>query len=286
MTLNKNNTAMNATKEVRKNGLDKFYTIPSVVDKCVLSLLSLYKWNSWDLIVEPSAGNGMFYNKIPSLTKVGLDILPEHKDIIKQDFFTYIPEETFRNILVIGNPPFGKNSSLAVKFFNHSAEWANVIAFIVPRTFRRISIQNKLNLSFTLLLDEDIPLKPCSFDPPMTVKCCWQIWSRTQYDRNVIKLPVTHPHWEFLRMGPLDDNGQPTPPLNADFAIRAYGGKCGEIRKEGLQLLRPKSWHWIKSNIDIDVLTSNFSKLDYSNSMNTARQNSIGRAELVALYMD
>jgi hypothetical protein len=130
------------SKTVREQGLDKFYTIPVIVDKCIQTIGNKYDWTKWDLIVEPSAGNGSFLFKIPSLKKIGLDISPDHPDIVKQDFFTYIPSEK-NNILVIGNPPFGKISSLAIQFFNHSAKWAKVIAFIVPRTFRRISVQNK-----------------------------------------------------------------------------------------------------------------------------------------------
>ena len=79
------------TENVRKQNLDKFYTIPSIVDKCISSLTKLYNWDEWDMVIEPSAGNGSFLLKIPSKEKIGIDILPEHKDIIKQDFFTYIP---------------------------------------------------------------------------------------------------------------------------------------------------------------------------------------------------
>ena len=42
--------------------------------------------------------------------------------------------------------------------------------------------------------------------------------------------------------------------------------------EKDIKKLRPKSWHWIKSNIDIDDLITNFEKLDYSNSENSARQ--------------
>ena len=68
--------------------------------------------------------------------------------------------------------------------------------------------------------------------------------------------------------------------------MRAYGGKIGEIKIDGLNELRPKSWHWIKSNIDKSELILRFNQLDYSNSLNTARQNSMGRGELVSLYAD
>lgn len=265
--------------------LDKFYTIPSISEKCIATLGNKYDWNMWDLVVEPSAGNGSFLIKIPTSKKVGLDIEPEHPDIIKKDFFDYTPAFG-KNVLVVGNPPFGRVSSLAVKFFNHASQWASVIAFIIPKTFRRVSIQNRLHLKFHLLHDDDIPSDPCSFTPPMQVKCCFQIWEKRVEDRVLVELVTKHEDWEFLSLGPLDDDGQPTPPKNADFVVLAYGGNCGTIVKTGLSSLRPKSWHWIKANISVELLIERFGLLDYSISKETARQNSIGRGELVKIYSE
>jgi hypothetical protein len=273
-------------KSVREEGLDKFYTLPSYSKKCIDKINELYDIQQWDLIIEPSAGNGSFLHQIPSDNKIGMDISPEAPTIIKQDFFDYSPPSTKTNILVLGNPPFGRVSSLAIKFFNHSGKWANVIAFIIPRTFRKISVQNKLDEMFHLVYDEEIPNKPCCFSPPMMVKCCFQIWEKKQVKRPIINMPTTHADWEFLGFGPTDERGQPTPPLYADFAMRAYGGKIGEIKLEGLNELRPKSWHWIKSKINKTELIDRFNQLDYSNSLNTARQNSMGKGELVSLYLD
>lgn len=164
--------------------------------------------------------------------------------------------------------------------------WADVIAFIIPRTFRRVSIHNKLNTNFHLIFDEEIPIKPCSFSPSMTAKCCFQIWERQGNKRVIVKLLTIHNDWDFLGFGPKDVNGQPTPPIGADFAVRAYGGKCGEIVKIGLDTLRPKSWHWIKSNINTQILMDRFTNLDYTLSLDTARQNSMGKGELVVLYSE
>jgi hypothetical protein len=282
---------MSATKakasEVREAGLDKFYTVPSVAEKCLESLGNRYDWSSWDMVVEPSAGNGSFLTRIPTTKRTGIDISPEHAEIVKQDFLTYEPSVgSGAKILVVGNPPFGRVSSLAIKFFNHAAKWATAIAFIVPRTFRRVSVQNKLNRNFHLAFDEEIPLEPCAFSPPMMAKCCWQIWEKRTEERAQIELPTVHCDWEFLAFGPKDTKGQPTPPTGADFAIRAYGGKCGEIRVTGLADLRPKSWHWIRATVDKKLLIERFESLDYSLSQDTARQNSIGRGELVRLYAD
>ena len=277
---------METKQKVRKEGLDKFYTLPECSKKCIDKTCELYDITGWDLIVEPSAGNGSFFLQIPSDKKIGIDILPEDENIIKQDFLDYYPPENKEIILVIGNPPFGRVSSLAIKFFNHSAKWATVIAFIIPRTFRKISVQNRLDDRFHLVYDEEIPNKPCCFTPEMSVKCCFQIWEKKENKRELLELPKTHNDWEFLKLGKRDSAWQPTPPLNADFALRAYGGKIGEIKTEELNELRPKSWHWFKSNIDKNILIDRLTKLDYSNSVNTARQNSMGRAELVALYTE
>lgn len=274
------------TTEIREQGLDKFYTIPQISKKCIESVGLIYDWSKWELVVEPSAGNGSFLIVIPIDKKIGIDISPENKDIIKQDFFTYKPQSSIKDILVIGNPTFGKVSSLAIKFFNYASNWATVIAFIIPRTFRRISVHNRLNMNFHLVFDEDIPTNPCSFTPRMMVKCCFQIWEKREEKREFHDLPTLHIDWDFIDFGPKDSNGQPTPPDGADFAIRAYGGKCGEIVKINLQTLRPKSWHWIKSNIDTTLLINRFKNLDYSFSFNTARQNSIGKGELVRLYSE
>jgi len=271
-------------KAVRKEGLDKFYTIPSYSKQCIDKVFEFYEKSKFDLIVEPSAGNGSFFHQLEVEHKVGIDISTENENIIQMDFFDYDPPTHTNNILVIGNPPFGKVSSLAIKFFNHSAKWAEVIAFIIPRTFRRPSVQNKLHRMFHLIYDEDVSTKPCCFTPRMMVKCCFQIWEKKDSKRPIVKLTTTHEDWEFLPLGPLDKDGQPTPPVGADFALRAYGGKIGEIEKTNLHKLRPKSWHWIKSNIHKEDLIDRLTQLDYSDSLNTARQNSMGRGELVRLY--
>jgi hypothetical protein len=280
------NLKNNSIEKIRKEGLDKFYTNDNISEKCLKTIEKIYEWSEWELVIEPSAGNGSFFKKIPINKKIGIDISPDDNDIIKQDFLTYYPDNNIKKILIVGNPPFGKGSSLAIKFFNHAAKWGNVIAFIIPRTFRRISIQNKLNINFHLILDDDIPINPCSFTPNMMVKCCFQIWEKKENKREKVKLETKHKDWQFIGFGPKDEKGQPTPPKDVDFVIRAYGGKCGEIIDSNFELLRPKSWHWIKSNIDINILIKRFKNLDYSLSLNTARQNSIGMGELVKLYKE
>lgn len=274
---------MSDIRNVRDEGLDKFYTKPDISKMCIDLTDELYSLDIFDLIVEPSAGNGSFLKQLPIDKSIGLDIRPDSKDIISKDFFAFYPDSTKNSILTIGNPPFGKVNSLAVAFFNHASKWSNVIAFIIPRTFRKLSIQNRLNLDFHLIKDIDIPLKPCSFVPTMSVKCCFQIWERRPTKRERIKEQTKHTDWDFINYI-TDTNGKTMVPDNIDFAILAYGGDCGKIRFNELSSLNPKGWHFIRSKIDTNVLMDRFKSLDFSNCNNTARQNSIGKGELVSLY--
>lgn len=266
-----------------ENSLDQFYTNSDIALRCYNKLKDIVNINNYDIHIEPSAGCGSFFKLMDNNKKIGLDIEPKYKNIEKMDFFDFIPSKN-KSYITIGNPPFGRVSSLAVKFFNKSSEFSDCIAFIVPRTFKRVSIQNKLNLNFKLIYNEDLPINPCCFTPKMSAKCCFQIWIKSEEKREKIVYDKVHKDFVFLKHGPKDSNNQPTPPKNSDFAIKAYGSNCGEIIDTNLESLRPKSWHWIKSNIDIELLKNRFSKLDYSISSDTVRQDSLGQQELIYMY--
>ena len=97
------------------NQLDKFYTLPAYSKKCIEKVFELYSYDAFDLIIEPSAGNGSFYHQLNCETdKIGIDIQPEHPDIMQQDYLYYTPPVNKKKIMVIGNPPFGRVSSTAV----------------------------------------------------------------------------------------------------------------------------------------------------------------------------
>lgn len=280
-----------AERGAAQGALDQFYTRPEVAARCLETLAGLVDMRQFDVLLEPSAGTGSFFLQLDE-RREGLDVQPKCAGVRQLDFFEYKPR--VGRYLVVGNPPFGRVSSLAVRFFNKTAEFADCIAFIVPRTFKRVSVQNRLSLDFTLLHSEDIPLgspkgdlpqQPCCFEPPMAAKCCFQVWTRSAQPRRRVALPQSHPHFSFLKHGPRDSRGQPTPPHGADFALRAYGSNCGTLRDDDLHTLRPKSWHWIQAHIDPDTLKTRFCALDYSISKDSVRQDSLGQRELIELYI-
>ncbi|MGE4418783.1 MAG: hypothetical protein AB7D38_02980 [Sulfurimonas sp.] len=156
-----------------KADLDKFYTKPYIALQCIQQL----KLNDYDFIIEPSAGNGSFFDQINHDNKEGIDLLPEDNQLItQQDWFNYTIDPKYKSVLVIGNPPFGKRNNLSKAFIAHAASFANVktIAFILPDVFQKYTLQKAIPSDFRLkkilnlpddsfLLDGKSYHVPCSF---------------------------------------------------------------------------------------------------------------------------
>lgn len=192
---------------------DKFYTKESVSKKCI-DFLDL---SSYDIIVEPSAGGGSFSNQIPNC--IAYDLVPENDNIIKQDFLK-LNIEQFQGykVLTIGNPPFGIQNNLAIKFFNKAAEYSDTIAFILPMTFKKSSIQNKLNLHFHLEQEMDLDFNSFELNGnDYGVKCVFQIWKKKK-DKRIIK----HNDYNDSVISFVKNTD------DYDFIVRRVGGNCGK----------------------------------------------------------
>lgn len=177
--------------------LDQFYTNRQVSKRIVDSVKKHF--DDFDIILEPSAGDGSFFQFLPVSKRLGIDLDPKSQNIEKKDFFHFLPEKN-KSYFTIGNPPFGKNSSLAVNFFNHAATFSQYIAFIVPRTFRKDSIQNKLDLKFHLISEELLPQNSfyTSSKEKYDVPTVFQIWKKSNTLRDKKQILKNHPDFTFL----------------------------------------------------------------------------------------
>ncbi len=167
-----------------RNTKDQFYTNESVAKKCIQTIVATKPETINYFWIEPSAGNGAFLNNI-SFPKLGLDIEPGTNDIQKQDYLTWEPTIS-KDTIVFGNPPFGRQSSLAKAFISKSCKFAKVIAFILPRSFTKPSMYNAFNLSFHRVYS--IELEFNSFvlnDKPYDVPCVFEIWEKRDIERKV-----------------------------------------------------------------------------------------------------
>ena len=168
--------------------LDQFYTNPKVAKAFVDAVDRIYGFDNFDYIIEPSMGEGFIYQFLPEDKRIGLDIEKNHPDCVEGDFLQWLPEKCgieFNPLLMqkpkimfVGNPPFGKGSALAVEFFNHAAKFADVVAFIIPRTWTKYSVQRRLDTTFGLYFNAILPDEAFIYKgEPYIVKCTAQAWS-------------------------------------------------------------------------------------------------------------
>lgn len=264
---------LNGLAEAR--ALDKFYTKPEVALSCMDFLRATIDpavLAAHDMWIEPSAGGGVFLEALPQ-PRIGIDISPGAPGIVRADFLAWRPDSGVARAIVIGNPPFGRNASLAIRFFNHAALFAERIALIVPRTFQKDSIQARLNPAFHLDAQVILPVDSFEFlGESRAVPTFFQIWSKQAWLRAPRKRSTTHPHFEFVDRS------------RADFAVQRVGVRAGRVKTD-LSAIAAASHYFIKSARNPDALRDAFAHLDFEFvKHNTAGNPSISKAEMISIY--
>lgn len=216
------NKEVSQKKGLKRNTIDKYYTKNTVVELCLNLFKTHIEINETDLIIEPSAGNGSFIEGIKSLTNHSqfYDLEPDNEEIVKQDYLLFDTNVTdnFNKIHVIGNPPFGRQSSLAIKFIKKSCEFCDSISFILPKSFKKDSLKKSFPLQFHLLCENDLPDKSFLVDGvEHDVPCIFQIWIKKTYNRELSK-KVDPLHFIFVEKTD-----------NPDISFRRVGVNAGTI---------------------------------------------------------
>jgi hypothetical protein len=196
---------------------DQFYTPTETSKYCFAKFLEIIAKYDDDektyTYIEPSAGDGSFLELLPLERRIGLDIEPKHKEIIKQDYLEWVPKDN-KKYVVIGNPPFGLRGQLALKFINHSGKFADYVCFILPQLFESDGkgVPRKRVVGFNLLHSEKIET---AFKYPdkktIKVECIFQVWSK--HHRNA-KYNITIPNSKIMKVYSLSDGETPSTTRN------------------------------------------------------------------------
>lgn len=112
-----------------KIDLDKYYTPIEEAKRLIDKTFEVIGKENISEVIEPSAGGGAFSSQIEGC--IAYDIEPEGENIIKADFLK-LDIEYKKDRLIIGNPPFGKQTYK--QFFSKALKIADYVAFIMPAT--------------------------------------------------------------------------------------------------------------------------------------------------------
>lgn len=225
------------TGKFRINTKDQYYTKSSVASKCVSKILELYPESSAYLWVEPSAGNGAFLNQAPATSsKIGIDIEPKMAGIQQGDFLEWTPpsDQTCKKIF-FGNPPFGRQGSLAKAFIKHAAKYADIIAFILPRSFVKPSMSRAFPLYFHPISSVELERNAFQVNgDEYDVPCVFQIWEKRAMNR-VLPEPAKERGFSYVKIN------EPF-----DIAFTRAGGRAGVCYKAGSKEFNVQCYYFIR----------------------------------------
>lgn len=230
------------TGKFRINMKDQFYTDIRVAKSCITTIINMLPYTENYIWVEPSAGNGAFLHSVPpSYEKIGLDVEPKASDILEQDYLLWMPP-TEKDIIIFGNPPFGRQSSFAKSFISKSCKFAKVIAFILPKSFTKPSMFNAFDLKFHLVYSNELQrdsfiLNGSKYDVP----CVFQIWEKRNTNR-VVEEKIKPQGFTYVKSTE-----------EYDIAFRRVGGLAGKCYKNDGKTYSIQSHYFIK----FDILATN-----------------------------
>ena len=209
----------------RVTGKEQYYTPVSLAERLLGEVSAVVPDLLTRTILEPGGGTGSFVTAARNIgieSILSFDIEPKHADVAKANFLT--KPIKLKNAITISNPPFGRNNSLSIPFFNKAANHSDVIAFIVPRSWRKWSVINRLDRSFHLVADHDIQIDYVDdagdeLSKRTSLATCFQIWQRKDSLR---------PHYS------VEDKKVITKvaPELADVALTVFGFGCGSLKTE------------------------------------------------------
>lgn len=214
----------------RKNTAEQFYTLPEVARDFTSEVVSIYGRDA--LYLEPCGGRGAFVDALIELGVspdriLSFDIKPLHPLVSKQNFLTDRLEIP-RGFIALTNPPYGRACSLASKFFNRCASLnAKAIAFLIPSSFHKVAISDRLDLRYEMKSYRKAPAVSYYTDSDGTndqgrLSTEFQIWEKAN-QRRIKRKHLRHPWLEFVTWGAVREGA------NYDFCIRTHGSGCGQI---------------------------------------------------------
>ena len=243
--------------------------------------------------MEPAAGTGAFYKLLPLEKRLGIDLAPKCADVRPQDFFKVdelpvLPQDT----AVISNPPFGKRGKLAIDFFNHAADLADIVAFIVPVNFRKFGTHKRLDVSMRFISKLPLPRDAFHLETgkSYSVNTEFQIWTRlvsAHPDMREYKpLPIRHRDFQMWQYNNTPD-ALKVFQNPFDFAVPCQGWQDYSRREiDEKRCERNKQWILLKAKNP--AVLARLMRIDYEHLAQECATAVPGfrKGDLVKMYME
>ena len=221
----KSSVAVSRPGNTRITGKEQFYTPTALARDLFTDVAKVVPNLAERVVIEPAGGTGAFIKaakKFGVAEVVSFDIEPKHAGITAQNFLE--AEIDLKKAVTISNPPFGRNNSLSIPFFNKAAEHSDYIAFIVPRSWRKWSVINRLDQRFHLVFDKDIQIDYVDdqgeeLSTKNRLATCFQIWQKRKVARPIVSVVDN----QFIKK---------VKPAEADVSLTIFGFNCGKVRTE------------------------------------------------------
>lgn len=219
---------------------DQYYTKRSIAEDCVKEILGSLPWSADALWIEPSAGAGAFLN-IRQGPTIAIDKEPKAAGVLQGDFLEWTAPAGSQ-LLFFGNPPFGRQGSLAKKFLRHACtQGASAVAFILPRSFMKPSMYGCIPLKYHLVKQIELPKNSFEVNKePYDVPCVFQIWNKETSDRE--EIPANEPDgFQYVK-------------AEYDLAFRRVGGDAGKTyTRAELEAPSVQSHHFLKFDQGVNI---------------------------------
>ena len=210
----------------RVTGKEQFYTPPETAKEIFDVLKTLVPDLKKHPFLEPAGGTGSF---ITAAQQAGIkeveswDIEPRHPLVKLGSFLDQ--HLSLKGAITVTNPPFGRCNSLSIPFFNHSAKYSDLIVFIVPRSWRKWSVQNKLDRRFHLIRDDDLDINYVDENGEQAyaknnLRTCIQYWQRSD---TAIRPLYGVTDMKVIIKCKFDE---------ADVSLTCFGYNCGTVKTD------------------------------------------------------
>lgn len=279
---------------------DQYFTRPQVARRCLKELAKIVPEVDHSDVwwVEPSAGNGAFLGILETERRAawGGDIHPQHSSVVLHNYLEDplpSPPMGTSKVVVVGNPPFGRKSDLAVRFINRGLDHGGLVGFIVPLQLRKWSAQKLIRPDAKLILDTRLEDDAFLFmGKPYKLRSCFQVWTTWEHGPGQEKnlrlkhAPTTrHEHFDAWQYN-CTQEALKYFDYDWDFAVlrQGFGDFSKQYGPEEVGTLdRRKQWVFIKAHSPeaLEILRGlDFDSLSHRNTGVPG----FGKADLVQAY--